>query len=192
MKKIAFLVVMSIGMMASAQEKNSDCKCPHHFDKEKMDKVMKKAKSDWDKANIDWNKAKEALEKARSLKDFGKGDIHQFLEETKIKRILEELKISEPQKEEARKLFEQYFKEKKELLEPFKKGKKKLEELSNEEALERIKVNFDTAQKMLDFRKKYTDIFLQKYTPKEVIKIYQIEKNMMDFVKKKHEELKQK
>lgn len=186
MKKVAFLVAMSIGAMVSAQEKKCDCHCTHHhFDKENFEKMMKKAKSDW-------GKAKEKLEKSRSLKDFGNDDIHQLLEDTKIKKILEELKVSEKDKEETRKLFEQYFQQKNELVKAFKKDKKKLEELSNEEALQRIMASFETAQKMLDFRKEYAEVFLKKFTPQEVIKIHQIEKKMFDFVKKKHQEKKEK
>lgn len=168
MKKVAFLVAMSIGMMASAQEKKEECKCPHyHFDKEKFEKL-------------------------KSLKEFGNGDPHKFLEEAKIKRILEELKIPEKDREETRKLFEQYFQQKNELVKSFKKDKKKLEELTNEEALQKINTSFEMAQKMLDFRKEYAEIFLKKFTPQEVIKIHQIEKKMFDFVIKKHQEKKEK
>lgn len=199
MKRIMFLAVMSIGVMALAQEKKEGDKTSHHyFDKRELKKAIKNAKKSLNK--LDKEKIEKSLEKAQigfdkakeAMKEFGYRDPHKFLEETKIKRILEELKIPEKDREETRKLFEQYFQQKNDLIKQFKKEKKKVEELSNEEARERIRASFETAQKMLDMRKEYTEIFLKKFTPQEVIKIHQIEKNMMDFVKKKHEELKQK
>lgn len=199
MKKVAFLVAMSIGMMASAQEKKEGDKTSHHyFDKGELKKAMKNAKKSLNK--LDKEELEKSLEKAQigfdkakeAMKEFGYGDPHKFLEETKIKRILEELKVSEKDREETRKLFEQYFQQKNELVKSFKKDKKKLEELTNEEALQKINASFEMAQKMLDFRKEYAEIFLKKFTPQEVIKIHQIEKKMFDFVIKKHQEKKEK
>lgn len=153
--------------MVWAQKKDCHCKCPHHTETEATKKSTEGIKKD----------------KTENFKSF---------EEAKIQKILEKLKISEAEKENTRKLFEQYFKEKRELLEQFKKDKNNIENLTDEQARERIKKSFEIAQKMLDMRKEYTDIFLQKFTPKEVIEIYLIEKNMLDAIRKKHQEMKNK
>lgn len=128
------------------------------------------------------------------LKKMSPEERMKLFEKVKIERVIKELNIPAENQEEIRQLFKEYSESKRAIIGKFKPNDN-TEQLSDKEARKKIAEDLEIMQKVLDNRKKYTDKFLKKLTPQQVLKVFKIEhkfKEEFDRKHKKNEELKMK
>ena len=162
MKKIFFLLAISFGMLVSAQKNNAKSNGKHHEDK-------KSYIHDFEKMTHEEKMAFKQLS---------------------VNKIIKELELSGEKKDIVEKLLSEYFKEQREI-----KAFKSMgahENLTDEEALRKINLGFEVAQKVLDNRKFYSKKLLEHLSPQQVLKVYKIEKDIKDSFKHKHDKDKHK
>ncbi|MDO4224647.1 MAG: hypothetical protein Q4C75_02005 [Bergeyella zoohelcum] len=159
MKKTLVALAVGISSMAFAQENEGH--------KKKNDPIFE---------------AMSVADKERFKKASSEEKIKMF-REMQIQMMLKKLNLSAEKQTPVKVLLEDYFAERDAVFKQFK-NKESDENLTNEEALKRIKTGFDTAQKLLDVRKIYTDKFLKELSPQQVIRLHKMEKEMMSHFKK--------
>lgn len=168
--KLLLVLALFLSGIFFAQEKD----CLH----EKNKKEIKEFHQKFDEINKKHQETFDKLSKEEKMKYFQK---------IKVDKILERLNLVEEKQKELKPLLDKYFEDTDGIMKAFNKLKKSSENLSNKEALEKLKESLDTAQKLLDNRKIYTEKFLEILTPQQVLEINNIEREMKDFFKKKHE-----
>ena len=163
MKKIFFLLAISFGMLVSAQKNNAKSNGKHREDK---------------KSHIhDFEKMTHEEKMA-------------FIQQLSVNKIIKELELSGEKKDTVEKLLSEYLKAQREI-----KAFKPMgahENLTDEEALRKINLGFEVAQKVLDNRKFYSKKLLEHLSPQQVLKVYKIEKDIKDSFKHKHDKDKHK
>lgn len=163
MKKIIFLFAISFGMLVSAQKHHSKSHEKHHENKKNHIHHFEKMTHEEKMA---------------------------FIQQLSVNKIIKELELSGEKKDTVEKLLSEYFKEQREI-----KAFKSMgahENLTDEEALRKINLGFEVAQKVLDNRKFYSKKLLEHLSPQQVLKIYKIEKDIKDSFKHKHDKDKHK
>ena len=113
-----------------------------------------------------------------------------FIQQLSVNKIIKELGLSGEKKDTVEKLLSEYLKAQREI-----KAFKPMgahENLTDEEALRKINLGFEVAQKVLDNRKFYSKKLLEHLSPQQVLKIYKIEKDIKDSFKHKHDKDKHK
>lgn len=172
MKKILLLFGIFLGFSFSAQneiEKKYVCK-----------KFCKKDKHFNKLGNLN----EKDLERLKTMHNMSLEEKIVFLNELKINKILEKLNLLNPDQREWTKIkLGEYLNSLEEIKKSFKPYKN-MDSISNEDAYKMIQEGLEIAQKLLDNRKKYTEIFLEKLTPKQVIEIHKTEKVIMENFKK--------
>ena len=164
MKKIFFLLTISFGMLVSAQKNNAKSNGKHHEDK---------------KSHIhDFEKMTHEEKMA-------------FIQQLNINKITKELELSGEKKEAVEKVLGEYFTAKGDIIKNFK-PEDIHKNLTDEEALRKINLGFEVAQKVLDNRKFYSKKLLEHLSPQQVLKIYKIEKDIKNSFKHKHDKDKHK
>ncbi len=92
---------------------------------------------------------------------------------------------------EKEKVLGEYFTAKGDIIKNFK-PEDTHKNLTDEEALRKINLGFEVAQKVLDNRKFYSKKLLEHLSPQQVLKIYKIEKGIKNSFKHKHDKDKHK
>ena len=164
MKKIFFLLAISFGMLVSAQKNNAKSNGKHHEGK------------------------------TSHIHDFEKMTHEEkmaFIQQLNINKITKELELSGEKKEAVEKILGEYFTAKGDIIKAFK-PEDTHENLTDEEALRKINLGFEVAQKVLDNRKFYSKKLLEHLSPQQVLKVYRIEKEIKDSFKHKHDKEKHK
>lgn len=112
-----------------------------------------------------------------------------LFQEMRVEKMLSALEVEPAKKESFKNLLQQYFKRKEEIVKSFNAEKIKKEvKISNQEALKFLDKSFDTAQKILDYKKQFKQKFLEILTPQQVLQLYKLEKDMKDKIKGVHKE----
>lgn len=119
------------------------------------------------------------------LKNMSPDERMKFFHKVKIERVIKELNIPAENQEELRQLFREYSDSKRAIIGRFNPNEN-IEQLSDKEARKKISEDLEIMQKVLDNRKKYTEKFLKKLTPQQVLKIFKIEHQMKEEFDKKH------
>lgn len=109
----------------------------------------------------------------------------ELIQKIKTEKIITELQLSGQNRAKFTELYQEYHSEKQRIISKFK-GKEITDQMSEEQALEKINESFEVAQKLLDNRKFYIQKFLKILTPKQVLQIHKIEKSWKDDFKRKH------
>jgi hypothetical protein len=168
MKKIFFLLAISFGMLVSAQKHHSKSHEKHH------------EKHHEDKKNHIHHFEKMTHEEKMA-----------FIQQLNINKITKELELSGEKKEAVEKVLSEYFTAKGDIIKNFK-PEDTHKNLTDEEALRKINLGFEVAQKVLDNRKFYSKKLLEILSPQQVLKIYKIEKDIKNSFKHKHDKDKHK
>ena len=164
MKKIFFLLAISFGMLVSAQKHHSKSHEKHHEDKKNHIHHFEKMTHEEKMA---------------------------FIQQLNINKITKELELSGEKKEAVEKVLGEYFTAKGDIIKNFK-PEDSHKNLTDEEALRKINLGFEVAQKVLDNRKFYSKKLLEHLSPQQVLKVYRIEKEIKDSFKHKHDKDKHK
>jgi len=101
------------------------------------------------------------------------GKYHKTKEET----LIERLEINKDKESAFRKIFEKYNNEAMTVIRDARKSKKK-GDLSDDEIKERIYARFEVYQKLLNHRRRYTEEFLKILSPKQLEKMFEMERQM--------------
>jgi len=168
MKKIFFLLAISFGMLVSAQKHHSKSHEKHH---EKHHEDKKDHIHHFEKMTHEEKMA--------------------FIQQLNINKITKELELSGEKKEAVEKVLGEYFTAKGDIIKNFK-PEDTHKNLTDEEALRKINLGFEVAQKVLDNRKFYSKKLLEHLSPQQVLKIYKIEKDIKNSFKHKHDKDKHK
>lgn len=169
MKKLILTLILLTNISVFSQEKRKNTEKPHH---EKPSKNHQKMMEEINK-NI-----------KNLKKDMSPEERKAFFHKVKTEQLIRELDIPKEKEEKARNLFMEYFQSLDMITKEFKLLKKD-ENISDEEARNKIKQGFEIAQKLLDNRKLYADKFLEILTPQQVLKVYKIEKKIAFHLKSK-------
>ena len=140
------------------------------------------------------NNGKHHEDKKSYIHDFEKMTHEEkmaFIQQLNINKITKELELSGEKKEAVEKVLGEYFTAKGDIIKNFK-PEDIHKNLTDEEALRKINLGFEVAQKVLDNRKFYSKKLLEHLSPQQVLKIYKIEKDIKNSFKHKHDKDKHK
>ena len=140
------------------------------------------------------NNGKHHEDKKSYIHDFEKMTHEEkmaFIQQLNINKITKELELSGEKKEAVEKVLGEYFTAKGDIIKNFK-PEDAHKNLTDEEALKKINLGFEVAQKVLDNRKFYSQKLLEHLSPQQVLKIYKIEKDIKNSFKHKHDKDKHK
>ncbi len=127
--------------------------------------------SEWRTMNID--------EKKSAVSNMSVKERSAFLQKMKENITIDDLEIPAEKQDEFKTLFAEYQSNQKQIKEKFHSDKN-FENLSNDEATNRLNQSFDVGQQLLNNRKSYADKFLKILTPQQVLKLFQNEGKMRD------------
>lgn len=127
--------------------------------------------SEWKTMNID--------EKKSAVSNMSVKERSAFLQKMKENITIDDLEIPAEKQDEFKTLFAEYQSNQKQIKEKFHSDKN-FENLSNDEATNRLNQSFDVGQQLLNNRKSYADKFLKILTPQQVLKLFQNEGKMRD------------
>ena len=129
--------------------------------------------SEWKSMNM--QEKKEAVS-SMSVKDRGV-----FLQNMKENIVIDDLDISKEKQNEFKTLYAEYQNNQKQIKEKFHVDKN-LDNLSDEDATNRLNQSFEVGQQLLNNRRTYADKFLKILTPQQVLTLFQTEGKMRDKV----------
>lgn len=127
--------------------------------------------SEWKSMNM--QEKKEAVS-SMSVKDRGV-----FLQNMKENIVIDDLDISKEKQNEFKTLYAEYQSNQKQIKEKFHVDKN-LDNLSDEDATNRLNQSFEVGQQLLNNRRTYADKFLKILTPQQVLTLFQTEGKMRD------------
>lgn len=127
--------------------------------------------SEWKSMNM--QEKKEAVS-SMSVKDRGV-----FLQNMKENIVIDDLDISKEKQNEFKTLYAEYQNNQKQIKEKFHVDKN-LDNLSDEDAINRLNQSFEVGQQLLNNRRTYADKFLKILTPQQVLTLFQTEGKMRD------------
>lgn len=102
-----------------------------------------------------------------------------FLQNIKENIVIDDLDIPKGKQDEFKSLYAEYQNNQKQIKEKFHIDKN-LDNLSDNEAMERLNQSFEVGQQLLNNRRTYADKFLKILTPQQVLTLFQTEGKMRD------------
>ena len=120
-------------------------------------------------------------EKKEAVNNMSSKDRSVFLQKMKENIVIDDLDISKDKEIEFKTLYAEYQNNQKLIKEKFLFDKN-LDNLSDEEATERLNQSFEVGQQLLNNRRTYADKFLKILTPQQVLTLFQTEGKMRDKV----------
>lgn len=139
----------------------------------------KKSQSSLPKAT-QW-KAMSIKEKQNVVNGMSAKERTVFLQQMKQNIVMSDLNIPSEKEDIFKHLYSEYQSSQRQIREKFVVDKN-LNNLSNDEAIQRLNQSFELGQQLLDNRKSYSEKFLQILTPQQVLKLFQTEGKVRDKV----------
>lgn len=128
--------------------------------------------------NYDWKKMNPQQRK-EVINNLAPDERKELLKKFRNNMVVENLNIKEGDKEEFTKVYNEYLDNQTKIKKQFDPHFKP-EELSDQEAKQRLQQSFDVGQNLLDNRKKYADKLQQVIPPQKVLQLFQNEGMMRD------------
>ncbi|RZJ37781.1 MAG: hypothetical protein EOO18_04935 [Chryseobacterium sp.] len=118
-------------------------------------------------------------EKKEAVSNMSVRDRTVFLQNIKENIVIDDLDIPKGKQDEFKSLYAEYQNNQKQIKEKFHIDKN-LDNLSDNEATERLNQSFEVGQQLLNNRRTYADKFLKILTPQQVLTLFQTEGKMRD------------
>lgn len=128
--------------------------------------------------NYDWKKMNPQQRK-EVINNLSPTERTELLKKFRNNMVVENLNIKEADKEEFTKVYNEYLENQSKIKKQFDPHFKP-EELSDQEAKQRLQQSFDVGQNLLDNRKKYAEKLQQVIPPQKVLQLFQNEGMMRD------------
>lgn len=120
-------------------------------------------------------------EKKNAVSNMTTKDRSVFLQKMKENIVIDDLDIDKAKENEFKTLYAEYQTNQKMIKEKFHVDKN-LDNLSDEDATNRLNQSFEVGQQLLNNRRTYADKFLKILTPQQVLTLFQTEGKMRDKV----------
>lgn len=128
--------------------------------------------------NYDWKKMNPQQRK-EVINNLSPTERTELLKKFRNNMVVENLNIKEADKEEFTKVYNEYLENQSKIKKQFDPHFKP-EELSDQEAKQRLQQSFDVGQNLLDNRKRYAEKLQQVIPPQKVLQLFQNEGMMRD------------
>lgn len=128
--------------------------------------------------NYDWKKMNPQQRK-EVINNLSPTERTELLKKFRNNMVVENLNIKEADKEEFTKVYNEYLENQSKIKKQFDPHFKP-EELSDQEAKQRLQQSFDVGQNLLENRKKYAEKLQQVIPPQKVLQLFQNEGMMRD------------
>lgn len=128
--------------------------------------------------NYDWKKMNPQQRK-EVINNLSPTERTELLKKFRNNMVVENLNIKEADKDEFTKVYNEYLENQSKIKKQFDPHFKP-DELSDQEAKQRLQQSFDVGQNLLDNRKKYAEKLQQVIPPQKVLQLFQNEGMMRD------------
>lgn len=128
--------------------------------------------------NYDWKKM-NSQQRKEVINNLSPTERTELLKKFRNNMVVENLNIKEADKEEFTKVYNEYLENQSKIKKQFDPHFKP-EELSDQEAKQRLQQSFDVGQNLLNNRKKYAEKLQQVIPPQKVLQLFQNEGMMRD------------
>ena len=124
----------------------------------------------------DWKKMKPEQRK-ELIQNMSPDERMKLLKQFRENMMVEELEVAEDEQAEFKKLFAEYQEKQNEIKKKFKTSED-YDNMSDEEAKQRLNESFEIGQQLLDNRRIYSQKFMKVIKPQQVLQMYQTEGKM--------------